>query len=217
MANKRNLADYLLRFAKYLEEEKPATADAYSNMIERLVNAGAGRTALAVGDDFLPFLLPDDSGRLVSSRDLLKKGPLVVSMNRGSWCAFCQRELRALQDINQAVADLGASIVAITPDRQAFAKDFKKSFKLEFPVLCDVDNGYSLSVDLAVWCGEAVKSNLTELGIDLAVYQGNSGWLVPIPATCVVGKDGRIVKSFVEADFRRRMAPEDILEAIRAI
>jgi peroxiredoxin len=37
---------------------------------------------------------------------------------------------------------------------------------------------------------------------------------VPLPATFVVGRDGRIVARFVDPDFRRRMEIEEILKAI---
>jgi hypothetical protein len=52
-------------------------------------------------------------------------------------------------------------------------------------------------------------------GIDLARFQGHGGWLLPIPATLVVGSDGRIKARFVDPDFRHRMRMEDILLAVR--
>ncbi|MGD0530880.1 MAG: hypothetical protein ABSA62_01020 [Methyloceanibacter sp.] len=52
-------------------------------------------------------------------------------------------------------------------------------------------------------------------GIDLAEFQGNGGWLLPIPATLVVGGDGRVRERFVDPDFRHRMRMEDILQAVR--
>jgi len=215
MALQTSLADTLAAHVRRLEEERPQTAATYANIVSRLVTAGAGSSAPGVGDQLPPFQLPDDRGRLVSSGDLLAEGPLVVSMNRGHWCAFCRHELGALQDINDIVGSHGGNIIAITPERQAFAKKLKDQCKLEFPVLCDVDNGYALSLGLAVWCGDEIKPIFSEIGIDLALYQGNPSWLVPIPATYIVATDGRIVGSFVEADFRQRMAPEDILTALR--
>jgi peroxiredoxin len=51
--------------------------------------------------------------------------------------------------------------------------------------------------------------------IDLAQFQGNGGWFLPIPATLVVGRDGRVKARFVDPDFRHRMPTEDIVEAVR--
>ena len=52
-------------------------------------------------------------------------------------------------------------------------------------------------------------------GIDLAHFQGNGGWFLPVPATLVVGRDGRVKARFVDPDFRHRMRTEDIVEAVR--
>jgi len=81
-------------------------------------------------------------------------------------------------------------------------------------VLCDIDNAYALSLGLVAWCGDEIRSVLGELGIDLVDFQGNPNWMVPIPATYVLATDGRIKAAFVDADFRRRMSPDDILSAL---
>ena len=52
-------------------------------------------------------------------------------------------------------------------------------------------------------------------GFDVAKYQGNDSWMVPIPATFVVGTDGRVKARFVDPDYRKRMAIEDLLAALR--
>ena len=209
-SNTMNLADTLAAHVQHLEANRPNTARAYADMVERLLAADAGRAAPGVGDQLPPFHLPDDRGRLTTSGELIAKGPLVVSLNRGHWCAFCRYELESLQAIHQAIVARGGSIIAITPERQAFAKQLRRRCSLDFPVLCDVDNGYALSLGLVVWCGEEIKSILTGVNFDLSVFQGNPGWMVPIPATYVVSTDGRIKASFVNPDFRHRMSPEDI-------
>ena len=188
-ANNKSLADNLSEHVRYVENELPAIAREYANIVERLSRGDAGGTAPGTGDLLPPFQLPDDRGRLVNSEDLLAKGPLVVSMNRGHWCGFCRFELEALQGIRDEIVGLGGGVIAITPERQAFARELKARCNVKFPVLCDVDNGYALSLGLAVWFGEEVKPLYAELGIDVAMYQGNSSWLVPIPATYVVATD----------------------------
>lgn len=209
-----SLADTLAAHVRYLEANRPKTARAYATMVERLLAANAGTASPQVGDILPPFCLPDDQGRLTGSDELAAKGPLVVSLNRGHWCAFCRHELQALQAMQHTIVARGGSVVAITPERQAFARALKARCNLGFPVLCDVDNGYALALGLAVWCGEEIKDILVDISIDLAVFQGTPSWMVPIPATYVVGADGRVRARFVDADFRRRMAPDEILSAL---
>lgn len=215
MAENSSLANILRRQVKQYETEAPAIAQAYEKIVLRLLDGEAGNDAPRVGDQLQPFLLPDNNGRLCRLADLLADGPLVVSLNRGHWCKFCQHELDSLQNISSEIRDLGGNVVAITPEKQKCATQLKIKRGLDYPILCDVDNAYALSLGLAVWCGEEIIRIYDEYHIKVAQYQNNPNWLLPIPATFVVARDGRIVGSFVNADFRYRMAPEDILSSLK--
>ncbi len=217
MTSSKTLSEALVDNTQAIEKEFPAIAAAYERMVHRFLSADAGKDALREGDTLPEFYLPDETGRLVSSASLLAKGPLVVSMNRGHFCGYCRYELDALQRIHRDIQELNSTLVAITPERQRFAKQLKTERNLEFPILCDVDNAYALSLGLAVWFGEEIKPMYAELGLDLAFFQGNPSWLVPIPATYVVASDSRIVSSYVDADFRRRMEPEEVLATLRGL
>ena len=56
---------------------------------------------------------------------------------------------------------------------------------------------------------------MQEIGRDLPRYQGNESWMLPIPATFVVGQDGRIKARFIDPDYRKRMAVEELIEAMK--
>src|SRR3974390_3157488 len=102
------------------------------------------------------------------------------------------------------------------PERQVFAAEFKRTTASPFSVFTDIDNGYALSLNLAVWVGPDLKNLLSSFGRLLPEYQGNDAWILPIPATFVVGRDGRISARFVDPDFRRRMSVEELIAALRA-
>jgi len=71
--------------------------------------SGAAKRALKVGDKAPVFTLKDADGHDVSSADLLKRGPLIVSFHRGVWCPYCNMELQALQAALPEFEKLGAS------------------------------------------------------------------------------------------------------------
>lgn len=52
---------------------------------EELVQSGLASKAIKVGETLPEFILPDEKGNLVSSKDLLAKGPLALSFYRGVW------------------------------------------------------------------------------------------------------------------------------------
>lgn len=189
-------------------------ADAVDRLVERLEKQGAGAAAPTPGDVMPPFLLPDDEGRLVGLADILLKGPAVITFQRGHWCPYCRLNAIGIVEVQQEIGALGGQIVAIMPERGKFARAMKSAVGASFPFLTDMDNGYALSLNLAIWIG-AEMERLMGVAYDLRSYQGNSSWFLPIPATFIVGTDGVIMDRFVDPDYRRRMDIDDLIAALR--
>ena len=57
---------------------------------------------------------------------------------------------------------------------------------------------------------------ISSAGWDIPNYQGNTSWMLPIPATFVVGKDGKVKSRFVDPDYRKRMTIEGVIAALRS-
>jgi peroxiredoxin len=197
-----------------VRRDYPAFASAYDKLVARLVTGGAGADAADIGDVLPPFLLPDENGRLVSLNDFSDASSVVISLNRGHWCTYCRVEFESLQSIYDQIRQRGGAVIAITPDREVYARRLKADCGLSYPVLSDMDNAYAMSLNLVVWCGDEVRDIYRSIGWNLDAFQANNGWMVPIPATYVVAPDGRVKARFVDPDFRRRMEPADIMDAI---
>jgi peroxiredoxin len=207
--------DERLRF--YLGESRkllPDLESTYDRLVERIRPNAAANRVPAIGAKLPGFFLTDTEGRLVDLDSLLAEGPLVISFNRGPWCDYCGLELRALARAHSAIAAAGGNVISIVPETASYAKTLKKARNLPFTVLTDLDLAYAFSLGLVFWVGEDIKDAYLKFGIDLAQFQGNGGWLLPIPATLVVGSDGRIRARFVDPDFRHRMETETILNAV---
>lgn len=207
-----SLAERLARYASALREADPKFMAAYDEVVRRTVSAGMA--APLVGEEMPEFVLPDQNGRLVTLRSLREHGPVVVSFNRGHWCSFCRLELRAISGAIAALSAKGAGVVSIQPETAAFTRMLADDNALPFSILSDIDLGYSLSLGLATWVGEPMRELFQADGIDLARFQGNDSWLLPIPATFVVGSDGIVRARSVDSDFRKRMEIDDILAAL---
>jgi peroxiredoxin len=105
-------------------------------------------------------------------------------------------------------------MVAIVPEGGPFTAEMKFDSHVRFPILSDMDNGYALSLNLAIWVGAEMEEYMTKLGHSLPNFQGNDSWLLPIPATFVVGRDSRIKARFVDPDYRKRMAVEELIASL---
>ena len=52
-------------------------------------------------------------------------------------------------------------------------------------------------------------------GIDLEVSNGEESQTLPVPATFVIGKGGKVLKAFVDADYTQRLEPDEIIDALK--
>jgi peroxiredoxin len=203
------LGEQLSAYAAAGREVFPAYSNAVDRLVERIHDAPRPGEAMPI------FLLPDEMGRLVDLPALLAKGPLAVMFFRGHWCPYCRLNIRAVIEATDRIAATGGHVVAIMPETQAFTGKFKSDSSARFPILTDLDNGYALSLNLAIWLGEEIQKLLSPMQ-DMPSFHGNNGWVLPIPATFVVSRDGIVKARFVDPDFRKRMAIDDLIAALKA-
>jgi peroxiredoxin len=217
MVDESPLAARLERYALTLRELNQPFAEAADRLISRLAHVQAGGEAPQLGESLPPFMLPDESGHIFSLEDLLASGPLVVAFRRGHWCPYCQISTEALARIQAEVRETGGSIVAISPENSAYNRLLKWRAKGDFPILSDMDNGYAMSIGLTIPIDEEMRDFMTRRGRDLATYQGNGAWLLPIPATFVLDRNGVIVMRHVDPDYRVRASTEEVVSHLRAL
>jgi peroxiredoxin len=210
-----SMSERLEVLADAMRRLTPSSVATIDRLVDRLKRHNAGENAPQVGDIMPPFVLPDETGHLVSLASLIERGPAIVTFHRGHWCPWCRISINTLSRAQTRIAATGASMVAIVPDREQFAAEMKADAKAAFPILTDMDNGYAMSLNLAIWVGDEMEHYMSERGNVLPKFQGNESWMLPIPATFVVGQDGRIKARFVDPDYRKRMAIEDMIAALK--
>jgi peroxiredoxin len=208
------------RLSTYREQSRrlrPEFTRVYDELIERLGVLDRGEVGPKVGERLADFNLPDENGKLVSLESLLQSGPAVISFNRGHWCPYCKLELRSLAAIHDQIKQLGARVVSIMPDSAQFTGSYAKQNELPFPILCDVDLGYSLSLGLIFWVGAEIRRMYEEVGVELEKYHGNQGFFLPMAAKFIVGQDGLVRARQVNIEFRERVEPKAIVAVLKQL
>ena len=66
------------------------------------------------------------------------------------------------------------------------------------------------------WVGDEKREAMRTGGFDIAPYQGNETWMLPIPATFIVGRDGVVKARYIDPDYRRRMDLDELLAALKS-
>ncbi|MET0568234.1 MAG: peroxiredoxin-like family protein [Hyphomicrobiaceae bacterium] len=210
------LSERLGAYARSLRAFRPDFAEAVDRLVARLLEGTLIAGAPKEGEVMPTFLLPDHAGRLVALDDLVAQGPVAVTFARGHWCPYCRIAVSALADVATDIRDAGAQVIVIVPDRQQYAAKLKADAQAPFPILTDLDNGYAMSLGLVFWVGEELQRLMQSRGISPDQSQGNDTWFVPVPATFIVGRDGKVAARHVDPDYRKRMEMDAVVAALKA-
>lgn len=214
-----SLQDKLDAFKAEFEGKKapPEVVAIFHRSTAELIASGQAARALKVGDRAPPFRLPDTEGATVTSAELLANGPVVVTFYRGAWCPYCNMDLQAIEAAASQIRSLGASLVAISPQTPASSSKSQRDNALSFPILSDHGGEIAAAFGLRWRVQEELKAVMTGFKVDLAVFNGEPSWTLPMPARYVVAPDGVIAYSEVNPDYTRRPDPSELLPILQRL
>ncbi len=212
------LQDELDAFKADFEAKVPPEAVAVMHRATAELHAsGQAARALPSGARAPAFALPDTTGKIVRSDDLLMRGPLVLAFYRGSWCSYCNLNLKAIEAIAGEVRALGASIVAVSPQTVANLRSAQRDLRLSFPLLSDHGNATAQAFGVRVRLPDDLIAVLKSLGTDLAFANGEPSWTLPMPGRYVIDRDGIIDYAEVNPDYTCRPEPGELLPILKRL
>jgi peroxiredoxin len=213
-----NLQDQLDAITQRTRELVPADRLSVSEkVVEDLFAAGVEDRIPAVGSVAPAFALRNANEHMVRSEDLLALGPLVVKFFRGRWCPYCVTEMEAWRDLYEEVRALGALLVGISPQTTRQSDFMTDQHGVQFPLLWDEGCTLAAQFGLAYEIPGEQRLDYREMLLTLPFVNGDEKWQLPIPATFVIGQDGKILFADAHADFRVRTEPEEVLRVLRGI
>lgn len=199
----------------WLERVGPETAKLVDDDNAALQPLASG--ARKAGAAFPGGALINQTGGLTDLGALIAEGPLVVTFYRGGWCPYCNLELRAYQALLPDFGALGARLVAISPETPDNTLSTAEKNALAFDVLSDANGRLADELGIRFELSEAVRALYQKFGHDLPARNGDDKWSLPMPATYVVAKGGRIALANVDPDYRNRLDPMLALAALREL
>jgi peroxiredoxin len=197
------------------EQRSPREREARADAVTAVADAKVAERAVNVGDRMPVFRLPAISGETVDAGRLLGRGPLVISFYRGGWCPYCNIELRALRDRLPEIEELGATLVAVSPETPDRALVTADSNALTFPVLFDQGNAVARQFRLTHEIAPEIVRYQLGNGNDVAAFNGTDTAEVPLPATYVIDSAGIVRYAFVDPDYTHRADPEVLIGVLR--
>lgn len=194
----------------------PETITMFEQSILQLKASGLA-TGLKVGTQAPDFSLKDQNGTNVTLFENTAQGPVILLFYRGVWCPFCNITLRAYQQASGLVEAIGARILAISPQSLAYSTTMQTNNSITFPVLSDTGNEVASRYNIEFELSESIRSVYQSIGISLDDYNGDSSWKLPLPATYVIDRSNIIRLAYVEADYKRRLEPSQVLDMLASL
>lgn len=169
---------------------------------------------LKVGAQAPNFEVIDQSGDTLVLSELLKNGKVVLSFYRGAWCPYCNRQMAALQDSLQLILDKGATLIAISPEVPESNSKLIKKTGATFSVVYDKDYVVMKKYQTAFVVDKATVERYDRKGLDLKGANGNTDYILPVPATYIIGEDGVIDYVYFDTNYRTRTTVKEILRQL---
>lgn len=169
---------------------------------------------LKTGDIAPDVKLINADGIIFPLKRLLKNQPTVLIFYRGGWCLYCNTQLGQLKQIETPLQKLGYQIVAISPDGVEKIRESLKKHDLTYMLLSDSDAAAAKAFGLAYKVDDATYAKMKkDYGIDLEAHSGKDHHILPVPAAYVLDKQGKILYSFYNPDYKVRVDPQALLKA----
>lgn len=172
--------------------------------------------AKKTGEQAPGFELSNALGNKVTLDEYLKKGPVILTWYRGGWCPYCNLALQQLQEALPEIKEKGASLIALTPELPDHSLATTEKHNLKFEVLSDVGNKVAKEYGIAYQLKPEVAVKYQN-SFGLHQYNGDKSNELPIPATYIIDKSGKIVYAFVDEDYTKRANPEELLKILEKI
>ena len=166
-------------------------------------------TGLQVGAAAPDFTLNDQEGKAFQLKQTNREKTVVLIFYRGQWCPYCSKQIKGLQDSMQLIADKGATVDAITPEKPANVQKTIEKTKAAFPILTDQGLSVMNQYKVAFAVDEKTIERYKRFNIDFNEANGANGTNLPVPAVYVI-KNGKIVWRYFDADYRKRPSVNEI-------
>jgi len=170
------------------------------------------QSGLKTGAQAPMFTAKDNTGKIIDLKAILNSHKdVVLFFYRGQWCPYCNKHIQQLQDSLQLLTQKGAYVIGITPETGENINKTVQKTKASFSMV--QDKGYTImkAYDVNYVLDLATVTKFKSYGIDLDANNGNTDHVLPVPATYVINKAGKITFVHFDKDYRKRASVASIM------
>lgn len=210
-----DLATQIQQFNIELATQVPQEVlEAFGKSIEDLKTKNIEEKSIKIGETMPNFSLKNAKNEIVNSFDILKNGKMIIAFYRGSWCPYCNLELKALQEKISELKEKKVTLIAISPQSPDNSLTVIEKHHLTFEVLTDKDNVFAKQLGIVFELQDFVLPYYQALGIELSNFNENDDNSLPIPAVFVVNESSKIIYKFADANYMNRIDIDELLKTL---
>ncbi len=166
---------------------------------------------LKVGDKAPLFNLKDNAGKAIDLKKILKENKSVVLFfYRGQWCPHCNKHIKNLQDSLQLLSAKGAYVIGVSPETSAGIDKTIAKTKASFSIISDRDYKLMKAYKVDYVMEPGLADRYKKGGLDVAMANGQTDYVLPVPATYIINKDGKIKYVFFDKDYKKRPSVKNL-------
>jgi peroxiredoxin len=122
-----------------------------------------------------------------------------------------------LQEVLGTLKELGATVVAITPQLAEASRSLIEKQGIGFDLLSDPGNAYAARLGLRFKLPDELKGVYLSFGNDLAVRNGEGSWTLPMPGRFVIDTQGMVRAADADPDYEHRPEPQKTIDDVKAL
>ncbi|WP_417350799.1 peroxiredoxin-like family protein [Flavobacterium alkalisoli] len=167
---------------------------------------------LNVGDMAPQINMTTADKKNIALQDLYKDQPVVVLFYRAYWCPVCVRHLDEFAQKAKEIEAKGAKLVIITPETYDNVAKTKEETKTDFMTISDVDGSIMKAFDVDFKVTDSYQEMIKEkLNASVAETNATGEAVLPVPATFIIDKGGKIVYKHFNPNYKERATVEEIV------
>ncbi|MEH3115154.1 peroxiredoxin family protein [Pedobacter terrae] len=157
----------------------------------------------------------DQNGKTVTLKNAIKAHRnVVLFFYRGQWCPYCNKHIKELQDSLNLLTEKDAYIIGVTPEtKENIAKTITKT-NAGFSILQDKDDKIMKAYHVNFVMDEATFTKYKGYGINLEENNGNTRHTLPVPATYIIDRSGKITYVHFDPNYQRRASVKLLLSKL---
>jgi len=184
-------------------------------MISLNLSAQIDNEHLKVGELAPEITGVDQNGKKINSTDILKYNKILLVFYRGNWCPHCKKHLASLQERLDEFIEKGVYVLVVTPETVERTKQTSEMWHINFSIVHDVGNKIMNDYKVAF---EVNQDNVPNYyGIvskRVAEYNVENNNVLPVPATYIIGQDGKISYVQYDPNYKNRSDFSEILKTL---